>query len=138
MKRIVDGRWLTANGVVAFYPANTVNDDDIEIYQDETRQKVLFTWRGLRQQGVKREGVENKCLADYIAPKSSGVADYIGLFAVTAGLGVEKKNKSSSPRTTTIRRSCLNPSQTGWPRPLLKRFTPACVRICGAMYRMSH
>lgn len=93
VKRMVDGRWLTANGVVAFYPANSINDDDIEVYQDETRQKVLFTWRGLRQQGIKREGVENKCLADFIAPKSSGVMDYIGLFAVTAGIGVEKKEK---------------------------------------------
>lgn len=93
IKRIIDGRWLTANGVVSFYPANTVNDDDIEIYQDETREKVLFTWRGLRQQGIKREGVENKCLADFIAPKSSGAMDYIGLFAVTAGIGVDKKEK---------------------------------------------
>jgi 5-methyltetrahydrofolate--homocysteine methyltransferase len=93
IKRIIDGRWLTANGVVSFYPANTVNDDDIEVYQDETREKVLFTWRGLRQQGIKREGVENKCLADFIAPKSSGVMDYIGLFAVTAGIGVDKKEK---------------------------------------------
>ena len=93
LKRIVDGRWLTANGVVGFYPANAVNDDDIEVYQDETRSKVLFTWRGLRQQGVKREGVDNKCLADFIAPRSSGVLDYIGLFAVTAGLGIEKKEQ---------------------------------------------
>ncbi|MDO9023722.1 methionine synthase, partial [Zwartia sp.] len=93
VKRIIDGRWLTANGVVAFYPANSVNDDDIEVYQDETRQKVLFTWRGLRQQGIKREGVENKCLSDFIAPKSSGVMDYIGMFAVTAGIGIDKKEK---------------------------------------------
>jgi 5-methyltetrahydrofolate--homocysteine methyltransferase len=91
LKRMIDGRWLTANGVLAFYPANQVNDDDIEIYRDETREEVLFTWRGLRQQGVKREGVDNKCLADFIAPKSTGVKDYIGLFAVTAGLGIEKK-----------------------------------------------
>jgi 5-methyltetrahydrofolate--homocysteine methyltransferase len=93
LKRMVDGRWLTANGVAAFYPANKVNDDDIEIYTYETREKVLFTWRGLRQQGMKREGVENKCLADFIAPKESGVMDYIGLFAVTAGLGIEKKEQ---------------------------------------------
>jgi 5-methyltetrahydrofolate--homocysteine methyltransferase len=91
LKRIIEGRWLTASGVVGFYPANTVNGEDIEVYRDETRQDVLFTWRNLRQQGVKREGVANKCLADYIAPKESGVADYIGLFAVTAGLGIEKK-----------------------------------------------
>ncbi|WP_144632418.1 methionine synthase [Bordetella genomosp. 13] len=91
LKRIIDGRWLTASGVVGFYPANTVNDDDIEVYKDESRSEVLFTWRNLRQQGAKREGVANKCLADYIAPKDSGVADYIGLFAVTGGLGIEKK-----------------------------------------------
>lgn len=91
LKRIIEGRWLTASGVAGFYPANTVNDDDIEVYKDESRSEVLFTWRNLRQQGAKREGVSNKCLADFIAPKDSGVADYIGLFAVTAGLGIEKK-----------------------------------------------
>ena len=94
LKKIVEGRWLTANGVLGFYPANTVNDDDIEVYRDETRQEVLFTWRNIRQQGVKREGVENKCLADFIAPKSSGVIDYIGIFAVTAGVGVDKKEQA--------------------------------------------
>ena len=94
LKKIVEGRWLTANGVLGFYPANTVNDDDIEVYRDETRQEVLFTWRNIRQQGVKREGVENKCLSDFIAPKSSGVMDYIGLFAVTAGVGVDKKEQA--------------------------------------------
>jgi len=106
VKRIIDGRWLTANGVVAFYPANSINDDDIEVYQDETREKVLFTWRGLRQQGIKREGVENKCLADFIAPKSSGVMDYIGMFAVTAGIGIDKKEKNSNKPMMTIPPSC--------------------------------
>ncbi len=90
LRKIIEGRWLTANGIVAFYPANTVNDDDIEIYADESRTEVLLTWRNVRQQGVKRDGVDNKCLADFIAPKSSGVADYIGMFAVTGGLGIEK------------------------------------------------
>ncbi len=96
LKRVIEGRWLTANGVAGFLPANTVNDDDIEIYTDETRTEVAFTWRNLRQQTAKRDGVGNKCLADFIAPKivdgkPSGIADYIGLFAVTAGLGIEKK-----------------------------------------------
>ncbi len=96
LKRIIDGRWLTANGVVAFLPANTVNDDDIEVYTDETRTQVAFTWRNLRQQTAKRDGVDNKCLADFIAPKlidgkPSGIDDWIGMFAVTAGLGIEKK-----------------------------------------------
>jgi 5-methyltetrahydrofolate--homocysteine methyltransferase len=97
LKKIVDGRWLTANGVVALLPANSVNDDDIEVYTDDTRAKVDFTWYGLRQQGVKPvvDGVQrpNQCLSDFIAPKASGVADYIGLFAVTAGLGAEKIEK---------------------------------------------
>ncbi|MGB3288766.1 MAG: methionine synthase [Burkholderiaceae bacterium] len=94
LKKVIEGRWLTANGVVAFYPANTVNDDDIEIYRDESRSEVLFTWRNVRQQTAKREGVDNKCLADYIAPKETGIADYIGMFAVTGGLGIEKHDKA--------------------------------------------
>jgi len=97
LKRLIEGRWLTANGVIALYPANTVNDDDIEIYADESREQVLMTWRGLRMQTVRPvvDGVmrPNRCLADYIAPKGSGVADHIGLFAVTTGLGVDKKEK---------------------------------------------
>ena len=94
LRKIIEGRWLTANGAIALLPANSVHDDDIEIYTDESRQKVAFTWHGLRQQGVKPvvDGVQrpNQCLADFIAPKSSGMADYIGMFAVTAGLGIEK------------------------------------------------
>jgi 5-methyltetrahydrofolate--homocysteine methyltransferase len=97
LQRLTEGRWLTANGVAAFYPANTVNDDDIEIYNDESRTEVLFTWHGLRQQTEKPqiEGEErpNRCLADFIAPKASGIADYIGLFAVTSGIGVDKKEQ---------------------------------------------
>ncbi|HEX7650273.1 MAG TPA: methionine synthase [Noviherbaspirillum sp.] len=97
LKKLIDGRWLTANGVMALLPANTVNDDDIEIYTDESRTKVAFTYYGLRQQGEKPviDGVQrpNQCLADFIAPKSSGIADYIGLFAVTAGIGIEKHEK---------------------------------------------
>ncbi|HEY3326102.1 MAG TPA: methionine synthase [Novimethylophilus sp.] len=94
LKKIIDNRWLSANGVVALLPANSVNDDDIEIYTDDTRTQVAFTYYGLRQQAVKPviDGVPrpNQCLADFIAPKSSGVADYIGMFAVTGGLGIEK------------------------------------------------
>ncbi len=97
LKRLVEGRWLTANGVIGLYPANTVNDDDIEISSDETRSEVLMTWRGLRMQSVRPvvDGVKrpNRCLADFIAPKESGVADHIGLFAVTSGIGAEKKDK---------------------------------------------
>ncbi|GAB6846858.1 methionine synthase [Paraburkholderia kururiensis] len=95
LARLIQGRWLTANGVIALLPANTVNDDDIEIYTDESRSEVALTWRNLRQQSVRPvvDGVQrpNRSLADFIAPKDSGVADYIGLFAVTAGIGVDKK-----------------------------------------------
>jgi 5-methyltetrahydrofolate--homocysteine methyltransferase len=97
LRRIIEGRWLRANGIVGFWPAATVGDDDIEIYRDASRRDVLFTWRGLRMQserpvvdGVKRP---NRCLADFIAPKGSGKDDYIGLFAVTAGIGAEQKEK---------------------------------------------
>src|SRR5437773_2219122 len=97
LKRLIDGRWLTANGVIGLFPANTVNDDDIEIYADESRSNVLMTWPGLRMQTVRpvADGVKrpNRCLADFISPKSSGLADHIGLFAVTTGLGVDKKEK---------------------------------------------
>ena len=93
LKKIIDGRWLSASGVIALMPANTVNDDDIEIYTDENRNQIAFTWHGLRQQTQKPvvDGVArpNQCLADFIAPK--GTDDYIGLFAVTAGLGMEKR-----------------------------------------------
>jgi len=97
LKKIIEGRWLTASGVISLLPANTVNDDDIEIYTDESRQQVAFTYYGMRQQTEKPviDGVPrpNQCLADFIAPKSSGVQDYIGMFAVTAGLGIEKHLK---------------------------------------------
>jgi 5-methyltetrahydrofolate--homocysteine methyltransferase len=96
LKRLIEGRWLTANAVMGFWPANTVRDDDIELYTDESRSQVAMTWYGLRQQTVKEvvEGRQrpSRCLADFIAPK--GVApDYIGMFAVTAGLGAEKKER---------------------------------------------
>ena len=117
LQRLIEGRWLTANAVVGFYPANSVNDDDIEIYTDETRSQVAMTWRGLRQQTEKQaiDGVmrPSRCLADFIAPKvnatnlgavcaysalptgqnASQKQDYIGLFAVTTGIGSEKKEK---------------------------------------------
>ncbi|MBU3609829.1 methionine synthase [Polynucleobacter wuianus] len=94
LDKLVKGQWLQADAVVAFYPANTVGDD-IVLYSDEARQHPLFVWHNLRQQserpivdGVKRP---NRCLADYVAPKDSTVADYLGCFAVTTGHGVEKK-----------------------------------------------
>jgi 5-methyltetrahydrofolate--homocysteine methyltransferase len=94
LDKLIKGQWLQADAVVAFYPANTVGDDII-LFSDEAREHPLFVWHNLRQQaerpvidGVRRP---NRCLADYVAPKDVGVADYLGCFAVTTGHGVEKK-----------------------------------------------
>ncbi|WP_296793984.1 methionine synthase [Variovorax sp.] len=97
LKRLIEGRWLSASGVVGFWPANTENDDDIVLYTDESRSEAALTWYGLRQQTEKQE-IEgtmrpSRCLADFVAPRDSGLKDYVGMFAVTAGLGVEKKEK---------------------------------------------
>src|SRR5205085_2151086 len=91
LRRIVEGRWLVANGAFGFWPANTVGDDTIEIYADETRSEVLMTWSPLRMQTERPvvpgpDGADirrpNRSLADYIAPKGTK-PDWIGLFAVT-------------------------------------------------------
>jgi 5-methyltetrahydrofolate--homocysteine methyltransferase len=96
LQRLIEGRWLTANGVMGFWPANTVNEDDIALYTDESRSEVAMTWYGLRQQTEKQviDGVmrPSRALADFVAPR--GVAnDYVGMFAVTAGIGADKKEK---------------------------------------------
>jgi len=99
LERAIAERWLQANAAVAFYPANSVGED-IEVYTDDTRKEVLFTWNGLRQQTKKPviDGVANpnQSLADFVAPKFvdgklSGIADYVGMFAVTSGIGLEKR-----------------------------------------------
>jgi 5-methyltetrahydrofolate--homocysteine methyltransferase len=96
LQRLVEGRWLQANGVLALLPANTVDDDTIEVYADESREQVVLRWSPLRMQaerpvvdGVRRP---NRCLADFVAPRGAR-PDYIGLFAVTAGIGVERKER---------------------------------------------
>ncbi|MBX2836630.1 MAG: methionine synthase [Gammaproteobacteria bacterium] len=81
---------VSANGVVGLFPANSVGHDDIEIYSDESRSNVLNTVHCLRQQRVFPDDRPNLCLADFIAPHDSGVSDYIGAFAVTAGIGLEE------------------------------------------------
>ncbi len=88
LKEIVANKLLTARGVYGFFPANSVGDD-IELYHDESRREVLATFHTLRQQTEKPEGQFNQALADFIAPKSSGLADYLGAFAVTTGIGLE-------------------------------------------------
>ncbi|EMR12302.1 B12-dependent methionine synthase [Methylophaga lonarensis MPL] len=90
LQQIVDEKWLQARAVIGLFPANSVGDDDIEIYTDDSRSEVLMTLHSLRQQGERPPGRPNAALADFIAPKDSGVADYIGAFAVTAGIGIDE------------------------------------------------
>jgi len=90
LDRLVDERWLTANGVVGLFPANAVGDD-IEVYLDESRAEPQAVLHQLRQQGAHRPGVPNRSLADYVAPKETGIRDYVGLFAVTAGVGSQER-----------------------------------------------
>jgi 5-methyltetrahydrofolate--homocysteine methyltransferase len=92
LDQLIQEKWVSANAVLGFFPANSVGDD-IEIYEDEKREKVIHRFINLRNQNKKPGDKYNLCLADFIAPKDSGVADYIGAFAVTAGLGVEAKVK---------------------------------------------
>lgn len=90
LKKVVEQKWLGANAVVGLFPANTVNDD-IEIYADKGRTQVAMTYHNLRQQTTKPAGRPNLCLADFIAPKETGIRDTIGAFAVTAGLGIDAR-----------------------------------------------
>jgi len=89
LKTLVDERWLQARAVVGFFPANTVGDDDINVYVDETRTKSIARLHQLRQQKSKPQDQAQLCLSDFVAPAQSGRADYIGAFAVTAGIGID-------------------------------------------------
>ena len=92
LQKIIDGRWLTANAVVGLFPANALGDD-IAFYADEARSQQAMTWHGLRQQTEKQtiDGVTrpSRCLSDFVGPQ--GVQDYAGMFAVTAGIGADKR-----------------------------------------------
>ncbi len=90
LKKIIDEKWVTAKAVVGFWPANAVGDD-ILLFRDEGRMTPLATLHTLRQQLARREGRSNLALADFVAPVESGVHDYVGGFAVTAGIGEEER-----------------------------------------------
>ncbi|MDC9724493.1 MAG: methionine synthase [Gammaproteobacteria bacterium] len=90
LTKIVDEKWLTARAVMGLFPANSISDDDIEVYTDDNRSEVRMTLHSLRQQGERPPGRPNAALADFVAPKDSGVNDYIGSFAVTAGIGIDE------------------------------------------------
>ncbi|WP_114560238.1 methionine synthase [Desertihabitans aurantiacus] len=90
LQQMVDERWITARGVYGLFPANRVGDDT-ELYTGADRSEVLATLHHLRQQGDHREGVPHRSLADYVAPRQTGLADHVGAFAVTAGLGLPER-----------------------------------------------
>src|SRR3954468_13594759 len=89
---LIEEKWLTAAGVLGLFPANA-DGDDIVVYADETRQQVRLTLHQLRQQTEHQPGIPHRSLADFVAPKDTGLPDYVGAFAVTAGLGIEAKIK---------------------------------------------
>src|SRR6476660_4225995 len=90
LERVIEEKWLTAKGVYGFFPAGAVGDD-IEVYADDSRTEVLTTLHNLRQQGEHREGVPNRSLGDFVAPRETGLPDHVGAFAVTAGLGAQDR-----------------------------------------------
>ena len=89
LEKLVDEKWLRARAVVGIFPANTVGDDDIDVYTDETRTTASYRLHQLRQQKSKPQDQAQLCLSDFVAPAQSGRADYIGAFAVTAGIGID-------------------------------------------------
>jgi 5-methyltetrahydrofolate--homocysteine methyltransferase len=93
LAELIDKKLLTANAVFGFFPANSIDDDDVEIYSDDSRQSVAMRLNNLRQQTLKPMKRPNQCLSDFIAPKETGLKDYIGAFAVTAGVGLEQLAK---------------------------------------------
>lgn len=91
LDQIISNDWLVAKAVFGLFPANSNGKDDLTVFQDDSRETMLKNLHHLRQQGAKAAGIPNICLADYVAPKDTGVKDYIGGFCVTAGLNIEKQ-----------------------------------------------
>ncbi|NNE38741.1 MAG: methionine synthase, partial [Gammaproteobacteria bacterium] len=91
LDRIISEQWFSANGVFAIFPANSIGNDDVEIYTNDERNGLLCTLHFLRQQTRMPPGVPNHCLADYIAPEETDIKDYMGAFAVACGFGMEAK-----------------------------------------------
>ena len=91
LDRIIAEKWFDARGVLGIFPANSIGHDDIEIYSNDDRKGVLTTLHFLRQQTRKPPGQANLCLADFVAPRETGLKDYMGTFAVATGFGIEEK-----------------------------------------------
>ncbi|MGC1388722.1 MAG: methionine synthase [Steroidobacteraceae bacterium] len=91
LQSLIEEKWLRARAVIGIFPANSVGDDDIHVYTDETRQSVSVRLHHLRQQKAKAQDQSQLCLSDFIAPAQSGCADHLGAFAVTAGIGIDEQ-----------------------------------------------
>ena len=125
LDRIVADGSIAARGVYGFWPAATVGDD-LVLYTGEDRRHVAARFPMLRQQAPIADAKPNRSLADFVAPAESGVADYVGAFAVTAGLGADDLVRASRPTTTTTTPSSSRRSPIGWPR----RFVDAARGRC--------
>jgi 5-methyltetrahydrofolate--homocysteine methyltransferase len=98
LRQLIEEKWLTASAVVGLFPANRDGADDVAVYADENRKDVIETFHFLRQQTVKPEDRANLCLSDLIAPAGASVPDYLGCFAVTAGIGIEPRLEAYEAR----------------------------------------
>jgi 5-methyltetrahydrofolate--homocysteine methyltransferase len=90
LKQVIEGRWLRAAAIIGLFPANG-EGDDIQVYSDDSRERLLTTFHNLRKQGRQPKGKYNECLSDFVAPIGCGKADYLGAFACTAGIGIDDK-----------------------------------------------
>lgn len=156
LKRIVDEKWLTAKAVFGLWPANSVGDDVVVLTEpaesgvrnrespsdapalDHSRFSIPHSLHFLRQQVDKPVDRPDFCLADFIAPKSSGKRDWIGAFAVTAGIGIDRMWPVSKPRTTTTTPSCSRRWPTVWPKHWPSACINACVPNSGPMSTTKH
>jgi len=129
LEKIVEEQWLTARAVIGLFPANS-KGDDIEIYTDDTRTDVLTTLHHLRQQRAKSGDQANRCLADFIAPSETNKADYIGAFAVTAGIGIDKKVAEFEAALDDYNAILL--------KALADRFAEACAEYMHECVRKEH
>ncbi len=93
LDKIISEKWLSARAVIGFYPANSIDDDDLRLFADDERSEELVRLCHLRQQRGKPSGQSHDCLADFVAPLESGIQDYVGGFAVTAGIGIDEHVK---------------------------------------------
>jgi len=132
LKTLISERWLSVRAVLGLFAANSVGDD-VEIYRSEARDEVLARLTFLRQQKGKPDGQPHECLADYVAPKASGVRDYFGAFAVTAGLGIEEHLARFAREHDDYSSIMLKALAIAWPKPPRSISTSGCGASCGAM-----